>query len=386
LPPIAVPSGPDALTPEWLTDALRAGGVITRARVTEARIEPADEGRAFAGAPVRAWLTYDRDDEGAPPSLVTKFAAAEPRMRGALSGLRWYESEIRFYEELATDSEIRTPRRYFSAMDIDQLDYVLLIEDVVWGDVGDQIAGGSLAQATVVVEHVARLQQQWWEHPRLDGLDWLASGAARRVEGAGGWQSFYRRGWDILGELMPGLTGGEVRSVAERLGGVYAGILRASAESPRTLIHGDCRLDNIFFSRDSLSGQPAEPPTFIDWQLLSCGRGVYDIAYFLGTNFSPELRRTHELDLLRRYHAIISQPAGDAPDATPQRAGGEYDFEICLRDYRLAMMLVFGFWVQTAGAATFPAAAHPLRDAALERVSAALLDLDAGELLEELGA
>ena len=365
MPAIAVPSGPDALTPEWLTEALHAGGVITRARVAGASLEPAGEGRAFAGAPVRVRLTYDRDEDGAPPSLIAKFPAEAPAMRRALSGLRWYESEIRFYEELATDSEVRTPRRYYSAMDPDQLDYVLLIEDVTWGRIGDQIRGGSLTQAETVVEHVARFQRRWWDHPRLDRLDWLAEGAVRRVEGADGWQSFYRRARAVLDDLMPDLTHGELAAVAERLGDGYSRILRASAESPRTLIHGDCRLDNIFFGDD-----PAEPPTFIDWQLLSCGRGVYDIAYFLGTNLSPELRREHELELVRRYHSTVSE-----------RDASGYGFERCLRDYRLAMLLVFGFWVQTAGAATFPVAAYPLRDAALTRVSAALLDLDAGELL-----
>ena len=61
-----------------------------------------------------------------------------------------------------------------------------------------------------------------------------------------------------------------------------------------------------------------------------------------------------------------------------------YRFEQCLRDYRLAMLLAFGFWVQTAGAPSFPVSAHPLRDVAMERLSAALIDLDAGQLLHEL--
>ena len=176
---------------------------------------------------------------------------------------------------------------------------------------------------------------------------------------------------------MPGFFPAEVDHVAHRLGERYADLVRASAEPPRTLIHGDCRLDNIFFS--DAAGDPAQPPTFIDWQLLSSGRGAYDVAYFLGTNVTTELRREHELDLLHRYHSALSEGVA-APDAAA------YDFEQCQREYRLAMLLVFGFWVQTAGASTFPEAAHRLRDVALQRASAAIVDLDAAAVLGTTGA
>ena len=373
-PSLPIPAGPEALTAEWITAALRSGGAISDARVATLEVEPIGEGAAFAGEPVRLRLAYDRPEQGAPATLVAKFPAEDPAMRRALSGLRWYEREIRFYEQLAGDSPIRTPRCYYGAMDRDALRYLLLIEEVTWGRVGDQVAGASAAQAQAVVEHVARLHARWWAHPRLDALEWLAAGAVRPAEGAERWAQFYRHAWSVLPSLVTGAAPAralsDVEPIAGRLGDAYAAIVSASAEPPRTLIHGDCRLDNVLFADD-----PDEPPTFIDWQMVSRGRGVYDIAYFLGTNLEPELRRTHERELLRRYHAIVSE-----------RDESGYDLERCLRDYRLAMLLVFGFWVQTAGAATFPAAAHPLRDAAIERAATALLDLDAGELLADFGA
>lgn len=380
---IDTPSGPNELTAKWLTEALSTGGILTRSRVTEARIEPAGVGRAFAGAPVRVSLTYDHQEAYAPSSLVAKFAASEPRMRAALSGLGWYETEIRFYQELANDSDIRTPRHYFSAMEPEQQSYVLLIEDVIWGNVGDQIEGGTIDTVESVIDHIGAFHRQWWQDPRIDKLKWLADGEVRRLENATGWQEFYVKAWAKLGELMPEIADGAVSSVAEELGQSYAMILRAAADSPRTLIHGDCRLDNILFTKttDTTTARPIRAPTFIDWQLLSYGRGVYDIAYFLGTNITPELRRSHEIELLRRYHSIISPPVGNPAS---QHTLGEYDFDTCLRDYRLAMLLVFGFWVQSAGAATFPVAAYPLRNAALERVTMAILELDAETLLGDL--
>jgi hypothetical protein len=366
---LTVPSDHEGLTAAWLTSALREGGVIAAAEVTEARVEPIGAGQAFAGQPLRVHLRYDRSEDGAPASLVAKLPAVEPAMRRALSGLRWYESEIRFYDELAHDSSIATPRCYYTAMQPAELNYVLLIEDVTSGAVGDQIAGATLAEAETVVDAIARLHAGWWDDPALDRFGWLARGAVRRAENADFWAIFFDRNWGTTQELMPGLLPDGIAPIATRLAAVYADLVRASAESPRTLLHGDLRLDNVFFAADGEA-----PPVVIDWQLVSAGRGPYDLAYFLGTNLPSELRAEHEEALLRRYHATIA-----ARDAS-------YSFDDCWRDYRLGLLLVFGFWVQTAGAPTYPEAGHPLRDAALTRVSRALIDLDAAALLTEAGA
>ena len=245
-------------------------------------------------------------------------------MRRALAGLRWYETEIRFYRELAATSAIRTPRLYYAAMNPDALDYILLLEEVSSGRTGDQIAGGSLEQARAVVEQIARLHARWWQEPRRGraGLAGRGRGAAR----AG------RR--DVAGRLPLRLGDGardHVRVLPQRSGprhpppgGFATRTWCAPALSPpRTLIHGDCRLDNIFFS--DAGGDPAQPLTFIDWQFLSSGRGAYDIAYFLGTNVNTDVRREHEMDLLRRYHSALSERVAD-PNAAA------YDFEQCLRE------------------------------------------------------
>jgi hypothetical protein len=371
---LSVPTDHQGLTAEWLTAALRAGGVISAAEVTEARAEPIGADQAFAGQPLRVHLRYDHSEDGSPSSLVAKLPAVEPAMRRALSGLRWYESEIRFYNEMAHSSQIATPRRYYTAMQPADLNYVLLIEDVTTGEVGDQIVGATLAEAETVVDAVARLHAGWWDDPALAAFDWLAHGAVRRTELADFWAEFYQRNWSTTQELMPGLLPDGIAPIATRLAAVYSDLVHASAESPRTLLHGDVRLDNIFFSKHGFAANSEAPPIVIDWQLVSAGRGPYDLAYFLGTNLPSELRAEHEEALLHRYHATIA-----ATDPG-------YDFDDCWRDYRLGLLLVFGFWVQTAGAATYPEAGHPLRDAALTRVSRALIDLDADALITEAGA
>ena len=63
---------------------------------------------------------------------------------------------------------------------------------------------------------------------------------------------------------------------------------------PQTLIHIDYRLDNMIF------GGPY-PVAILDWQSINLGCALNDVAYFMGTSLDPELRRTHEEELVRGY-------------------------------------------------------------------------------------
>ena len=40
-------------------------------------------------------------------------------------------------------------------------------------DLGDQVAGLSIARAQLVVDAMARFHAQWWESAALDCLDWM---------------------------------------------------------------------------------------------------------------------------------------------------------------------------------------------------------------------
>ncbi|HEX8874648.1 MAG TPA: aminoglycoside phosphotransferase, partial [Nitrosospira sp.] len=42
-------------------------------------------------------------------------------------------------------------------------------------------------------------------------------------------------------------------------------------------------------------------PGFLDWQLVRFGEGIGDVAYFLATALSPEVRRAHEAHLVATY-------------------------------------------------------------------------------------
>ena len=85
-----------------------------------------------------------------------------------------------------------------------------------------------------------------------------------------------------------------------------------------TLIHGDFRLDNIFF------GDDGSDPVLIDFQTVNVYTPMTDIAYFLLPNLRDEFQSS-QMELVRYYwESLISEGVSN------------YSWEECLEDYELA--------------------------------------------------
>jgi len=316
-----IPSAVQDVTPEWLTWALRETGIIDKATVTSSDMELI-EGRGVMGQVARVVLRYDHFEEGTPGSLIVKLPSADETRRVDVTRMGLYEREIRFYEELAGQIELRTPLRYYSAMDTDAGEYVLLMEDMAPARVGDNVAGCSLAEAELAIRNLARLHATWWESPRLAGLDWLpvfyADPEQAQMRFEESWGPFLKRFHNVMPASMT--------EVAEKLKSNVAYVVSSIGESPRTLIHGDFRLDNLFFS----SGKDGAALAAVDWQVVSKSKGVFEVAYFLAWSLQPEQRRAKEMDLLGMYHSMLRD-----------NGVAGYDFDQCLKEYRLLMLFPF---------------------------------------------
>ena len=365
MPSPAIPLAPTDLTPAWLTGALRDAGALGAAAVASARVEPIGQGVGVLCQLARVALAYDRPAPGAPSSLVAKLPTADAQTRGMVSLFRFYEREVRFYRELAASVDLATPRCYASAFDPERGDFALLLEDLGADRLGDQLAGGSAADAALVVDEICRLHAAWWEHPRLAELPWLppVDSEVNRM-GLGlyptAWASFLDRFGDAVSP--------EMRAIGERLGGRLLALLEEVARGPQTVCHGDLRLDNLFF-RARPGGGP--PLALVDWQIAGRAVGTYDVAYFLSQSLGPEVRRSCEHALLARYHAALV-------------AGGVrgYDFARCVDDYRRAVVFCFVYPVMAGGLGDLSnERGRALATAMAARSAAALADWNADELL-----
>jgi Ser/Thr protein kinase RdoA (MazF antagonist) len=161
-----------------------------------------------------------------------------------------------------------------------------------------------------------------------------------------------------------------MESLGARLKHQVAEVKCYLGRQPRTLLHGDFHLHNLLF--DSAAG--AGTVAVIDWQACSRGRATRDLVHFLVTGLPPGRRRAHESDLLRLYHTTLTEHGVEG-----------YSFEQCLHDYRFTLLDELHFLVMVLAHLDFSAseAVGRIRDVAIERICAAVLDHDAAELLRD---
>ncbi len=363
---LSIPRGPQDLTPEWLTSALRSTGTIRKASVESFDLQPdIAAGTGFMGQLAHARLHYDTPEEGAPAALIAKFPTPIPENREVADTFRFYEIETRFYEEIAEEVELRTPRRYYSARDSKSTDFVLLLEDLAPACVGDQVTGCRLEQAELALGELAKFHAAWWDSPRLAQLDWMpVTDDPVRARSA---QDNYQQAWGPFVESFGDQVPPEILKLGEKFGTRVVELMNQLAQPPRTIMHGDYRLDNLFFA----TPEGGDPLAVVDWQIANRGRGIFDVAYFMTGTLQPAERRTRELDLLKMYHGILTE-----------RGVAGYDFDQCFHDYRASTLFCWLYVVIVLG--TLDVATErglALFTTNMERGVAALQDLNAAELL-----
>lgn len=300
---------PDQVTPEWLTAVLRAAGASERGRIVEVDAEAVGTGQV--GDCVRFTLTWDEPDAG-PAKVVGKFPTEDETSRATATAVRTYEVETRFYQQLRGRVDISAPVPYLARFDAESHDFVILMNDLAPAEQGDQIAGCTPDHAALAMEEAAKLHAPVWGDTTLASMEWLNRNSPEGLTQLIGmvWPGFLER---YAGRLDP-----EVHAAGAQLFERFHAYLAAPVE-PRTVVHGDYRLDNMLFD----AGPEGVPLTVVDWQTVSYGPGVQDVSYFLGTGLDPALRADVEEDLVKEYHSTL-------------RAGGVRDlsFEACWDQYR----------------------------------------------------
>lgn len=311
---IAIPETPQGIDAAWLNAHL-----VDWPEISSVAYDDIGEGTGIFGQISRLNLSYASESGEAPANVVVKMACLEPENLAIANALGIYERELRFYEELADDLPFRIPESYFS-MRGDEGRFVLIIEDMS-GDfvVGDQVVGATAEQAEAIVDALIPFHAQWWQHPNLDSMDWLPVPNAPAYKAAV--PGIYRVGLPVLEADWSDKISAEAMAAAKAVDPKFEELMDRTSQEPRTLIHTDTRLDNIFFAADG-----SNEVALIDFQLALRGRAVADIAYLIGTSMSIELGAEHWERLLHRWH--------DGVTAT----GIEYSWDDCVVHYKEAAM------------------------------------------------
>ncbi|WP_211357142.1 phosphotransferase family protein [Nocardioides rubriscoriae] len=296
-------AGVDDLDAAWLSEALGASvDTVTATRV----------GTGQMGECHRLTLTGD----GVPPSVLAKLGSADPAARALVGGA--YRGEVRFYEEIAPTVAIRVPACHHAAYDEASAQVVLLLEDLVDHEQGDQLAGCTPGQAHDAARNLAGLHGPRWCDASLLDLEGLS---LSQQEDADLLAEIYAPSVELyLSDAGRGLSAEDQETL--RASAVRAGPWLLARATRFALVHGDYRLDNLMFRTDGGPGCVA-----VDWQTTSLAPPLRDLGFLLGTGLDPSLRRAHEAAVVATYHQGL---LGHGVTG--------YDLDECWLDYRTSML------------------------------------------------
>jgi len=328
------PIQPEQLTAEWFTTMLRGAGVIGDSE----RVESFEAGLltdiGLLGMVLRAELTYSAGTSSdAPPSVVMKFAHPVPENRAIATNLNMYEREVRFFNEIAEHVDVPHPSCYFAGMDYETSSNIVVLEDLREYRAGDQVAGVSVDEAKMVIDAIVPLHARYWGKTDSDMLSWMMRIDTSYIE-----------------PFMPGVEGtwencvnqfgycitDDVREALPRYMAGLRELHRVMGRRTQTLIHGDVRMDNAMFG----DGKPGlHPVVLLDWQAIMVSNPLQDISWMLSTCLKTDIRRDHEEELLRYYHAGLLE-AGVT----------DYSFDQCIDDYEVGVLYLLSYPLIIGGA------------------------------------
>ena len=322
---LSIPNTPKDITPQWLTEALSSTGTLPNVVVTSLFIEPIAE-LTCAGQLARLHLSFNQLQSTLPSTLVAKLHAPDEPLRAKTRPFTPDKCEILFYQQLASEMPLRTPYCYYSAMNVTDGKYVRILEDLAPAKVGDQIRGSTTEETALALRAIAGFHAHWWNSEKIKGFDWLTS-VTTDPDSVSRWiLNQYREAFPIFVDKTGALLTGAVKTFGEQL---PEKLTRKSPfeKPPRTLVHGDFRLENVFFGASL--GEPGF--AVIDWQDILRGEGVSDVAWFIGGCLQvTSKRQVEERQLLKIYHETL--------EANGVRG---YTFDACWKDYRLAILRYF---------------------------------------------
>ncbi|MCR9097041.1 MAG: ecdysteroid 22-kinase family protein [bacterium] len=344
----ALPAHPDDLTPAWLSGILDA---------PVASVELLDH--AFStNQRARIGLTYEQDGAG-PASLFVKLAPLDEGHRAMIGAIGMGEREAQFFADVSGTIDLRVPRCYFAGAEGD--DFALLLEDLTtsgcrfsqgeWGIPADA--------AAKALEELARFHARFERDAARDEVaPWLRQ--PDRTPGSEATSGLMRFVLDQNAEALPETY----KAIGELYVEHHAAFHALWDVGPRTYIHGDLHVGNVFLDDDRVG--------FLDWGLSKTSTHLRDVSYFLTMSVDIEARRKNERALLQTYLDAL------------RAAGG---VEVSIDDAWRAHRLQASYTVIATFLAFMPSYASgdgmDLAEGLLRRANAAIEDL---EVLEALRA
>lgn len=351
------PLHPQDITTEWITYALRSGGVLEKASVKDLKKEILGDGKGFLSSVVRVKIEYDIIEADAPRSVVVKIEPESESFREFGDELNAFQREIRFYKEIARNVPIRLPVIYFTVDEPPA--YSMLMEDLSSYTAGDQVIGMHEKQVSSTVEALARLQSRYWNNAALKALKWMPTTNSISID--------YKSKWDSFVMHFGKYADPKGLKVGERLGDSIPWLEEEISKRPKTIVHSDLREDNLLFGTPDSD----EAVLILDWQLAIRSMGAFDVARLMGGSELPSERRGHQFEVLRRWYDTLIKEGVEG-----------YTWKEAVRDFRLGALACLTYPVHFHDAVIgIEGRTMELVKALISRQFSSVVEIDAESLL-----
>lgn len=306
---LEVPASTTEITREWLTAALKSGGLL-QGEIAELSLEPIGAGVGLMGELGRFHLSY-QGEEQLPATMIAK-CAAQNENREVARILDFYNREANFYNLMAGNCPLRLPASYYADVNQETYDFVLLMQDL--GDVSprDQLVGAAREEVEPAITRIAEMHAMHWDKADASWMyDMMSVAEAERLK-----ELIYQPSIEPAIEKFPDFFSEEMKAVCRKVGKNYSAFWAEHVTPVDTFIHGDYRQDNMIYTDGD------EDALVMDWQISGRGRGVFDVAYFMCQSVPSELRSEIEREVLELYVGRLRD------------SGVDYSLAQCWDDYR----------------------------------------------------
>ena len=319
---MAIPASMANVSAEWVEEC------IGRGKLKNINLVPIGEGVGMMSSMSIIELEWE-GSTNLPSSLVLKLAAENETNRAVSQQFNLYLKEVSYYKDLAPRTTARSPRVYASEID-EEHNFFLLMEDVSSYRMGSQVEGATVEECELCIDFLVNLHASFWN--QLNGIIWLPnmSGSDNAKNMALGCEA----GWPQLQKIFGKFVPDNIKAKRERYLEAIPSLQAQLDQHPKTLIHGDFRMDNMLF------GQAPEHDSLmvVDFQGPLKGNGIHDVGYLLSHSAKTEVRREHERNLIERYSSgLIDAGVKD------------YSFEKAWNDYRIGILYSWTVAVVIAG-------------------------------------
>jgi len=280
------------VTADWLTDVLRAGGVLPHGSV-----EAVDVVSSWLAtlSRVRRLVVRYSDSTAAPAHIFIFLKTTRAGLSPALRDVG--QREVAYYRDVARYLPGGlVPRCYSAVWDDDTSRFSLLLEDLTatHAMISEWPVPPTDEQSRRIVQVYARLHACLWDHPDL-GTTIGTFIDAPLTDWFNRYQERFAAFADDLGDRLSPRR----RRIYERA--IASGDRRADRHRTRrdlTVVHGDAHAWNSLHSPDG-------DVRVVDWDSWRLAPATDDLAYMMAVHWYPERRHRLEDALLRHYHEAL---------------------------------------------------------------------------------